>query len=159
MIYIKILKKIINFSKIVNLICLSKIVKVIKKGGINLINQIILVGRLTEDPKIEEYDDTKKRTIITLAVQRNFKNVDCKYETDFFRCVLWNGLASNTKEFCHRGDILGIKGRLQNRSYVDDKNITKYITEVIAEKISFVTTSKNKNTDDESSFENIIECC
>ena len=79
MIYIKILKKIINFSKIVNLICLSKIVKVIKKGGINLINQIILVGRLTEDPKIEEYDDTKKRTIITLAVQRNFKNVDGKY--------------------------------------------------------------------------------
>ena len=141
------------------MICLSKIVKVIKKGGINLINQIILVGRLTEDPKIEEYDDTKKRTIITLAVQRNFKNVDGKYETDFFRCVLWNGLASNTKEFCHRGDILGIKGRLQNRNYVDDKNITKYITEVIAEKISFVTTSKNKNTDDESSFENIIECC
>ena len=94
-----------------------------------------------------------------MAVQRNFKNVDGKYETDFFRCVLWNGLASNTKEFCHRGDILGIKGRLQNRSYVDDKNITKYITEVIAEKISFVTTSKNKNTDDESSFENIIECC
>ena len=124
-----------------------------------MINQIILVGRLTEDPKIEEYDDTKKRTIITLAVQRNFKNVDGKYETDFFRCVLWNGLASNTKEFCHRGDILGIKGRLQNRNYVDDKNITKYITEVIAEKISFVTTSKNKNTDDESSFENIIECC
>ena len=94
-----------------------------------------------------------------MAVQRNFKNVDGKYETDFFRCVLWNGLASNTKEFCHRGDILGIKGRLQNRSYVDDKNVTKYITEVIAEKISFVTTSKNKNTDDESSFENIIECC
>ena len=70
-----------------------------------------------------------------------------KYETDFFRCVLWNGLASSTKEYCHRGDILGIKGRIQNRSYVDENNTTKYLTEIIAEKVSFVTTKCSKITD------------
>ena len=110
-----------------------------------MINQIILVGRLTGDPEIEEYEENKKRTIINLAVQRNFKNSEGKYETDFFRCVLWNGLASSTKEYCHRGDILGIKGRIQNRSYVDENNTTKYLTEIIAEKVSFVT-KKNKKT-------------
>ena len=71
-----------------------------------MINQIILVGRLTGDPEIEEYEENKKRTIINLAVQRNFKNSEGKYETDFFRCVLWNGLASSTKEYCHRGDMV-----------------------------------------------------
>lgn len=126
-----------------------------------MINQIILVGRLTGDPEIEEYEENKKRTIINLAVQRNFKNSEGKYETDFFRCVLWNGLASSTKEYCHRGDILGIKGRIQNRSYVDENNTTKYLTEIIAEKVSFVTTKskKTKEKETEDDYETIIECC
>lgn len=115
-----------------------------------MINQIILVGRLTGDPEIEEYEENKKRTIINLAVQRNFKNSEGKYETDFFRCVLWNGLASSTKEYCHRGDILGIKGRIQNRSYVDENNTTKYLTEIIAEKVSFVTTKSKKTKEEET---------
>lgn len=48
-----------------------------------MINQIILVGRLTGDPEIEEYENGKKRTIINIAVQRQFKNIDNKYDTDF----------------------------------------------------------------------------
>lgn len=94
-------------------------------------------------------------------MQRNFKNSEGKYETDFFRCVLWNGLASSTKEYCHRGDILGIKGRIQNRSYVDENNTTKYLTEIIAEKVSFVTTKskKTKEEETEDDYETIIECC
>ena len=124
-----------------------------------MINQIILVGRLVGDPEIEDYENGRKRTIINLAVQRNFKNVEGKYETDFFRCVLWNGMASSTKNYCHRGDIIGVKGRMQNRSYVDKDNNTKYITEIIAEKISFVTTnSKKDESTGEEHFENIIEC-
>ena len=124
-----------------------------------MINQIILVGRLVGDPEIEDYENGRKRTIINLAVQRNFKNVEGKYETDFFRCVLWNGMASSTKNYCHRGDIIGVKGRMQNRRYVDKDNNTKYITEIIAEKISFVTTnSKKDESTGEEEFENIIEC-
>lgn len=110
-----------------------------------MINQIILVGRLASDPEIEDYETGKKRTIINLAVQRNFKNIENKYETDFFRCVLWNGLASSTKEYCHQGDIVGIKGRIQNRSYIDESKNTKYITEIIAEKITFLTSTSKKD--------------
>lgn len=124
-----------------------------------MINQIILVGRLTGDPEIEEYENGKKRTIINIAVQRQFKNIDNKYDTDFFRCVLWNGMASNTKNYCQRGDIVGVKGRVQNRNYVDSENNTRYITEIIAEKISFVSHSQKKknNSDEKEEYENVIE--
>ena len=124
-----------------------------------MINQIILVGRLTGDPEIEEYENGKKRTIINIAVQRQFKNIDNKYDTDFFRCVLWNGMASNIKNYCQRGDIVGVKGRVQNRNYVDSENNTRYITEIIAEKISFVSHSQKKenNSDEKEEYENVIE--
>lgn len=124
-----------------------------------MINQIILVGRLTGDPEIEEYENGKKRTIINIAVQRQFKNIDNKYDTDFFRCVLLNGMASNTKNYCQRGDIVGVKGRVQNRNYVDSENNTRYITEIIAEKISFVSHSQKKenNSDEKEEYENVIE--
>lgn len=120
-----------------------------------MINHVILVGRLTQDPILEDHDDGKKRTVVNLAVQRTYKNTSGKYETDFFRCVLWNGLASSTKDFCHRGDIVGIKGRLQTRSYIDYENITRYMTEVVAERVSFVCTSKN---DDGSEEQKIVNC-
>lgn len=124
-----------------------------------MINQIILVGRLTGDPEIEEYENGKKRTIINIAVQRHFKNIDNKYDTDFFRCVLWNGMASNTKNYCQHGDIVGVKGRVQNRSYVDSENNTRYITEIIAEKISFVSHAQRKENDNDKKeeYENVIE--
>lgn len=109
-----------------------------------MLNQVVLVGRLVENPVVNESENGKKYTSINLAVPRAFKSPDGTYETDFIRCVLWNGVAANTSEYCHMGDVVGIKGRLQNRKYEDkDKNI-KYITEVIAERVTFLSTS-NKN--------------
>lgn len=110
-----------------------------------MLNQVVLVGRLTDNPTVIETENGKKYTAINLAVQRAFKNSDGIYESDFIRCVLWNGVAANTCEFCHTGDILGIKGRLQNRSYETDDNETKYITEVIAERVTFLSSNKNKD--------------
>ena len=40
-------------------------------------------------------------------------------------------MASATKDYCHTGDTIGIKGSVQNRSYVNEQNETKYITEII----------------------------
>lgn len=105
-------------------------------------NQVVLVGRLVDNPVVSTSENGKKYTAINLAVSRGFKNVDGVYETDFIRCVLWDGIAINTTEYCHSGDVVGIKGRLQNRSYEDEENNKKYITEVIAEKVTFLS-SKN----------------
>ena len=71
-------------------------------------NNVVLVGRLVEDPKVIDTETGKQMTSITIAVTRNYKNLEGIYETDFIRCVLWNGIASNTSEYCHMGDVIGI---------------------------------------------------
>lgn len=113
-------------------------------------NQVILVGRLAEDPKVVETENGKKYTTIILATPRSFKNSDGIYETDFIRCVLWNGVAANTSEYCHVGDVIGVKGRLQNRSYETEEKEKKYITEVIAERVSFITSCKRNEENDKT---------
>lgn len=107
-------------------------------------NQVVLVGRMTSNPNVIETENGKKYTVINLAVQRAFKNQDGIYETDFIRCILWNGIASNTCEFCKIGDVIGIKGRLQNRIYENNNEETQYITEVIAERVTFLSSNKIK---------------
>lgn len=112
-------------------------------------NMVYLIGRLTEDPCSKKLEDDREMLTINLAVQRSFKNEDGLYETDYLRCILWNALAEHTCEYCKKGDLIGIKGRIQTRSYEDEDKNTKYITEIIVDKVSFLASAKNKN-DDES---------
>ncbi len=102
-------------------------------------NHVILVGRLTGNPEIMKSENNVSRTIVNLAVPRSYKNQDGIYETDFIRCVLWNGIAERACEYCKKGDIVCVRGRLQVRNYEDEKKELKYITEVSVETISFVS--------------------
>lgn len=104
-----------------------------------MLNQVVLVGRLTDDLEVTETEKGKKVTSMILAVQRTFKNSDGIYEADFIRCILWNAVASSTSEYCKKGDIVGIKGRLQVSSYEDKDGNKKYATDVIAEKVTFLS--------------------
>lgn len=114
-------------------------------------NNVILVGRLTQNPEIIEIENNRKVTTVILAVNRNFKNADGLYETDFIRCILWNGVASNTTEYCHVGDVIGVKGRLQTSKYEDENKKVHYITDVIAERVTFLSTNKKHEVKDEES--------
>ena len=105
-------------------------------------NLVYLIGRLTEDPVVTKLEDGQETLPFVLAVQRSYKNADGIYEADFIRCVLWNAIASHTAEYCKKGDLVGIKGRLQNRSYEVD-NEKKYISEVIVDKVSFLASKKD----------------
>lgn len=104
-----------------------------------MLNQVVLVGRIVEDPTIKEFEDGKKEAIVTLGVQRTFKNDEGIYDTDFIRCILFNGIASSTCEYCHKGDIVGIKGRIQANRSKDKKGKEIFSTEVIAEKVTFLS--------------------
>ncbi|MBQ9023802.1 MAG: single-stranded DNA-binding protein [Bacilli bacterium] len=106
-----------------------------------MLNQVVIVGRLVKDPELRETESGKKVTHITLAVPRSYKNIDGEYDTDFVDCTLWIGVAENTAEYCHKGDLLGVKGRLQTSKYEKDGE-TRYKTEVIAEKVTFLTTKR-----------------
>lgn len=101
-----------------------------------MLNQVIIVGRLVEKPIVEENENGKKVCNITLAVPRSFKNDEGIYETDFINCTLRNGIAENTVEYCEKGDIVGVKGRLQCLSGNE--------LQVVAEKVTFLSTNKTK---------------
>ena len=107
-----------------------------------MLNNVILVGRLTQNPEIVEIEGSKKVTTVILAVNRNFKNSDGLYETDFIRCILWNSVASTTTEYCRIGDVIGVKGRLQTSKYEDENNKIHYVMDVIAERVTFLSTNK-----------------
>ena len=106
-----------------------------------MLNQIVIAGRLTSNPEIITTENNKKRTYITVAVPRSYKNIDGTYDTDFIRCTLWNGIAENTCEYCKKGDVVGVKGRIQTSSYEKDGDKV-YTMDVIAEKVSFLSSKK-----------------
>ena len=106
-----------------------------------MLNQVVIAGRLTANPEVTTTENNKKRTYLTVAVPRSYKNVDGTYDTDFIRCVLWGGIAESTCEYCQKGDVVGIKGRLQTSSY-EKEGEKVYVTDVIAEKVSFLSSKK-----------------
>ena len=99
-----------------------------------MMNTTILTGRLVKNPEIIEEKGAKK-SIITLGVSRSFKNSDGVYETDFIPCTLFNFVADSTAEYCKKGDVIGVKGRLQS---------TENGIEIIAEKITFLSSKKEE---------------
>ena len=108
-----------------------------------MLNQIILAGRLVSDPEITNLENEKKKSSITIAIPRNYKNAEGVYDTDFIKCILWNGIAENVVEYCKKGDVVGVKGRLQTSSYEKD-NKTIYTMDVVAEKVSFLSSRKKE---------------
>lgn len=106
-----------------------------------MLNQLVVIGRLVKEPELKKTDTGKKVTNITLAVPRSYKNMNGEYDADFIDCILWNNVAESTTEYCHKGDLLGVRGRIQTRSYEKDDE-KKYVTEVIAEKVTFLSSKK-----------------
>ena len=114
-----------------------------------MVNQIVLVGRLVKKPELKLTETGKKISVITLAVPRNYKNINGEYETDFLDCTLWTTIAENTNEYCETGDMLGVRGRLQTRIIEAEDGTKKKKTEIVAEKVTFLTsnnTRKNKQS-------------
>lgn len=108
-----------------------------------MLNQTVLVGRLANDPELYETETGKKLTRITLAVPRTYKNINGEYDTDFIGCKMWQNVAQSTTDYCQKGDLVGVKGRIQTSRY-NTEDGEKFITEVVAEKVTFLSSSKNK---------------
>lgn len=97
-----------------------------------MLNQAVLVGRIVYEPELKKTENGSKMTKITLAVPRSFKNTEGMYDTDYISCVLWKGVAESTVEYCKKGDLVGIKGRIQTRDITDEEGKHKKYVELIA---------------------------
>ena len=111
-----------------------------------MINNTVLVGRVIRDPELSETAEGRKVTTVTLAVARSFKNATTgEYDTDFISVSLWEGIAQSVVDYCAKGSIIGVKGRLVHRTYEVPNYKTIRCVEVIAEKVSFIQTKPRQN--------------
>ena len=108
-----------------------------------MLNQIVLVGRIVKTPELRTTENGKKTATVTLAVPRNYKNMNGEYDTDFLDCTLWTNVAENTVEYCQSGDMVGVKGRIQTIVITADDGSKKKKTEIVAEKVTFLAQSPN----------------
>ena len=114
-----------------------------------MLNQIVLVGRLTRNISVHKADNGNKVATISLAIPRSFKNSDGTYDTDFIDCTAFDCIAENTSEYCSKGDIVGVKGRVQTRAIEQEDGKKNYLMEIIAEKVTFLSSHSKEDSKEE----------
>lgn len=112
-------------------------------------NKVIIIGRFTRDPEIK-YSTGENATAtarFSLAVNRRFKNKEGNYDADFINCVAFGKTAEFIEKYFTKGMAIGVTGRIQTGSYINNEGQKVYKTEVVVEETEFVE-SKNKGTSD-----------
>lgn len=103
-----------------------------------MINNVVLVGRLTRAVDLRYTSNGTAYASFTVAVERNFKNQNGEKETDFINCAMWRKAAENFANFTRKGSLVGIEGRIQTRNYENQQGQKVYVTEVLAENFSLL---------------------
>ena len=98
-----------------------------------MINNVVLVGRLTKDPDLRYTASGTAVATFTLAVNRNFKNQNGEREADFINCVIWRQQAENLANWAKKGTLVGVTGRIQTRNYENQQGQRVYVTEIVAD--------------------------
>lgn len=121
-----------------------------------MINRVILVGRLVADPDLRKTQSGTSVASFRLAVERR-KTKDGKQETDFFNITAWQKTADLIYQYLRKGSLVGIDGRLQNRSYETQSGEKRYVTEVITETVQFLESKKDgeSNTQEADPYDGI----
>lgn len=110
-------------------------------------NKVILIGNLTKDPELSETNSGVKYCRFTLAVKRKHANESGERDSDFINFIAWRGVAENCHKFLSKGKKAGVIGSLQTRTYDAEDGSKRYVTEVVAEEIEFLTPQNKANSD------------
>ena len=105
-----------------------------------MINNVILTGRLTKDADLRKTTSGKSVASFSLAVDRGRK-VEGQPTADYVPCVAWDKTADLLVQYCHKGSLIGVEGKIQTRSYEDPTSRKKvYVTEVVINNLTFLET-------------------
>lgn len=104
-----------------------------------MLNRIVLIGRLTKDPELRYTPNGKAVAGFTLAVDRPFKNQQGERETDFINIVVWGSQAENCANYLSKGKLAAVDGRLQIRTFDGQDGQRRWITEVVADSVRFLS--------------------
>ena len=112
-----------------------------------MINRVVLVGRITGEPELRRTSSGAAVVSFTLAVDNRFQR-DNERSADFISCIAWNQSAEFMEKYVHKGDVLGVDGRISTRNY-ESNGKKVYVTEVVCESLRLLQ-SKNSGSRSES---------
>ena len=110
------------------------------------LNKVILIGRITADPELKKTQTDVSVASFSIAVQRDYKNADGEYDTDFINCVAWRNTADFICRFFKKGAPICIVGAIQTRRYEDKDGNKRTAVEVVVTEAKFVEGKKDDNT-------------
>lgn len=99
---------------------------------------------MTKDIEIRYTQNQKEVGSFDLAVNRNYKNANGEYDTDFFKCIAWGNLAKTIHTYTSKGSQIAIEGRVENRTYQAQDGTNRYVTEVVVEGVHLIDFKKNE---------------
>ncbi|TGE34004.1 single-stranded DNA-binding protein [Desulfosporosinus sp. Sb-LF] len=104
-----------------------------------MLNRVVLIGRLTKDPELRYTPNGVAVANFTLAIDRNYKNAQGERDADFIPCVVYRQLAELVANYLAKGKLAAVDGRIQVRSYTSQDGQKRWVTEVIAEDVRFLS--------------------
>jgi single-strand DNA-binding protein len=116
-----------------------------------MLNRVVLVGRLTKDPDLRYTSSGIAVANFTIAVNRPFSNQEGNREADFINCVIWRTPAENLANYQKKGNLIGVDGRIQTRSFEGQDGKMVYVTEVVADSVQFLESKKDGQSSNQSS--------
>ncbi|HIX82709.1 MAG TPA: single-stranded DNA-binding protein [Candidatus Erysipelatoclostridium merdavium] len=119
-----------------------------------MINRVTLIGRLVRDPDLRRTNDGTMVASFTIAVNRNYTAKDGQQQADFINCVVWRKTAETLEKYCRKGNLIGLDGRLQTRTYENAQGQRVFVTEVVCDNIQFLESKSNNNQNTQNKHNN-----
>ena len=118
-----------------------------------MLNVVVIMGRLTATPELRTTNSGISVTSFSVAVNRNYSK-DGNNQTDFINCVAWRNNAEFITKYFGKGQMIAIRGSLQQSSYTDKDGNNRTAFEVVANNVQFVESKRDSSSDDGASFSN-----
>lgn len=109
-------------------------------------NKVILIGNLTKDPELTKTPTDVSVCRFSIAVTRRWGN----NEPDFFNIVAWRAQADNCSKYLRKGSKVAISGSIQTRTYDANDGTKRYVTEIIADEVQFLSTKGSSEESDDA---------
>lgn len=122
-------------------------------------NKVMIVGRIVRDPDVR-YSTGEKATAVarfSVAVNRRFKNAEGGYDADFPNCIAFGAQAEFVSKYFHKGDMIGLDGRLTTGNYTNKDGQKVYTTDVTVENVEFVGGKSNGSSDGKGGTSSMVK--
>ena len=119
----------------------------------NGVNKVILIGNLGKDPEIIRLESGVKKAVFSLATTEVYRNKEGEKvsHTEWHNIILWRGLAEVAENYLKKGNTVFVEGRIRKREYEDKDGVKRYITDILGDNMTMLSSGQRPPTDSEGS--------